>query len=247
MDQSYNRGVEEAKRIYEIIKSKKIAQRLSNENKEKLHPQPYVRIKANRAVHPVKLHIDLEKVNKCECRSFDENPCGPNSNCLNRVLYHECNPKLCPAGERCQNQMFESRLSPRLDVVYLKERGFGLVCREPINAGDFIIEYVGEIIDDNEFKQRMSQKSLDRDENFYFLSVEKDYIIDAGPKGNLARFMNHSCDPNCETQKWSVNGLNRIGLFAIKDIPAVRKFYIIIPIPIRTLYYFDIIEYGTHI
>ncbi|XP_028900380.1 nuclear receptor binding SET domain protein [Zeugodacus cucurbitae] len=220
LDQSYNRGVEEAKRIYEIIKSKKLAQRLSNENKEKLHPQPYVRIKANRAVHPVKLHIDLEKVNKCECRSYDENPCGPNSNCLNRVLYHECNPKLCPAGERCQNQMFESRLSPRLDVVYLKERGFGLVCREPINAGDFIIEYVGEIIDDNEFKQRMSQKSLDRDENFYFLSVEKDYIIDAGPKGNLARFMNHSCDPNCETQKWSVNGLNRIGLFAIKDIPA---------------------------
>ncbi|CAD6994051.1 unnamed protein product [Ceratitis capitata] len=220
LDQSYNRGVQEAKRIYEIIKSKKLAQCLTNESKEKLHPQPYVRIKANRAVHPVKLHIDLEKVNKCECRNYDEDPCGPSSNCLNRVLYHECNPKLCPAGDRCQNQMFESRLSPRLDVVYLKERGFGLICREPINAGDFIIEYVGEIIDDNEFRQRMAQKSLDRDENFYFLSVEKDYIIDAGPKGNLARFMNHSCDPNCETQKWSVNGLNRIGLFAIKDIPA---------------------------
>ncbi|XP_017481698.1 PREDICTED: probable histone-lysine N-methyltransferase Mes-4 [Rhagoletis zephyria] len=220
LDQSYNRGVEEAKRIYEIIKSKKLAQRLSNESKEKLHPQPYVRIKANRAVHPVKLHIDLDKVNKCECKTYDKDPCGPNSNCLNRVLYHECNPKVCPAGERCQNQMFESKLSPRLDVVYLKERGFGLVCREPISIGDFVIEYVGEIIDDNEFRQRMSQKSLDRDENFYFLSVEKDYIIDAGPKGNLARFMNHSCDPNCETQKWSVNGLNRIGLFAIKDIPA---------------------------
>ncbi|XP_054726099.1 nuclear receptor binding SET domain protein isoform X2 [Anastrepha obliqua] len=220
LDQSYNRGVEEAKRIYEIIKSKKLAQRLTNESKEKLHPQPYVRIKVNRAVYPVKLHIDLEKVSKCECKMDDEDPCGPNSNCLNRVLYHECNPKVCPAGERCQNQMLESRLSPRLDVVYLKERGFGLVCRQPISAGDFIIEYVGEIIDDNEFRQRMSQKSLDRDENFYFLSVEKDYIIDAGPKGNLARFMNHSCDPNCETQKWSVNGLNRIALFAIKDIPA---------------------------
>ncbi|XP_067618533.1 nuclear receptor binding SET domain protein [Eurosta solidaginis] len=220
LDYSYNKGVEEAKRIYEILKSKKLAQRLSNENKEKLHPQPYVRIKANRAVHPVKLHVDLDKVNKCECNKDDEEPCGPNSDCLNRVLYHECNPKVCPAGERCQNQMFESRLSPRLDVVFLRERGFGLVCREPIKIGEFVIEYVGEIIDDNEFKQRVSQKSLDRDENFYFLSVEKDYIIDAGPKGNLARFMNHSCDPNCETQKWSVNGLNRIGLFAIKDIPA---------------------------
>lgn len=32
--------------------------------------------------------------------------------------------------------------------------------------------------------------------------------------------MNHSCQPNCETQKWTVNGDNRVGLFAIQDIPA---------------------------
>ncbi|XP_075152198.1 nuclear receptor binding SET domain protein [Haematobia irritans] len=219
LDISYNRGVEEAKQVYEIIKAKKLQQRNLNENKEKLHPQPYVRIKANRAVPPVKLHVDIDSVSKCDCDPNDDNPCGPDTNCLNRVLYHECNPKVCPARERCQNQMFESRISPRLDVVYMKERGFGLICLEPIKAGSFVIEYVGEIINDDEFRARMAQKSLDRDENFYFLSVEKDYIIDAGPKGNLARFMNHSCDPNCETQKWSVNSLNRVGLFAIKDIP----------------------------
>jgi len=45
-------------------------------------------------------------------------------------------------------------------------------------------------------------------------------IIDAGPKGNLSRFMNNSCEPNCETQKWTVNGDLRIGLFATKNIPA---------------------------
>ncbi|XP_073818956.1 nuclear receptor binding SET domain protein [Musca autumnalis] len=219
IDKYYNAGIEEAKRIYEIVKAKKQEQSMLNENKERLHPQPYVRIKANRAVPPVKLHVDMECVSKCECDPNEENPCGPESNCLNRVLYHECNPKVCPAGERCQNQMFEARKSPRLDVVYMKERGFGLITREPIKCGSFVIEYVGEIINDDEFRARMAQKSLDRDENFYFLSVEKDYIIDAGPKGNLARFMNHSCDPNCETQKWSVNSLNRVGLFAIKDIP----------------------------
>lgn len=43
-------------------------------------------------------------------------------------------------------------------------------------------------------------------------------MIDAGPKGNSARFMNHSCSPNCETQKWTVNGDVRIGLFALCDI-----------------------------
>jgi len=45
-------------------------------------------------------------------------------------------------------------------------------------------------------------------------------IIDAGPKGNLSRFMNNSCEPNCETQKWTVNGDLRIGLFATDNIPA---------------------------
>jgi SET domain-containing protein len=47
-------------------------------------------------------------------------------------------------------------------------------------------------------------------------------VIDAGPKGNLSRYMNHSCDPNCETQRWHVNGDVRIGLFALVDIPASK-------------------------
>ena len=56
--------------------------------------------------------------------------------------------------------------------------------------------------------------------NFYFLTIDQGRVIDAGPKGNLARFANHSCDPNMETQKWVVNGDIRVGLFACKDIPA---------------------------
>ena len=36
--------------------------------------------------------------------------------------------------------------------------------------------------------------------------------------------MNHSCDPNVETQKWDVNGDIRIGLFAVTDIPAGNLF-----------------------
>jgi SET domain-containing protein len=45
-------------------------------------------------------------------------------------------------------------------------------------------------------------------------------VLDAGRMGNEARFVNHSCDPNAELQKWSVQGHLRLGIFAIKHIAA---------------------------
>ena len=52
------------------------------------------------------------------------------------------------------------------------------------------------------------------------MTMDNNRMLDAGPRGNIARFVNHSCDPNSETQKWTVNGDTRIGLFALKDLPA---------------------------
>lgn len=61
--------------------------------------------------------------------------------------------------------------------------------------------------------------------SFALFSLQ-DRIIDAGPKGNQARFMNHSCQPNCETQKWTVNGDTRVGLFALQDVPkGLKRFF----------------------
>lgn len=45
-------------------------------------------------------------------------------------------------------------------------------------------------------------------------------VVDACRRGNQARFINHSCEPNCETQKWMVKGELKIGFFATRDIPA---------------------------
>ena len=55
-------------------------------------------------------------------------------------------------------------------------------------------------------------------QNFYMMKMDAQRIIDAGPKGNLSRFMNHSCAPNLNTVKWMVNGDARVGLFAVRDI-----------------------------
>ncbi|KAH8306400.1 hypothetical protein KR018_010414 [Drosophila ironensis] len=220
LSRNYTTGVEEASRFLKILQARRQEQAIGRQNGSKLHPPPYVRIKMNKPVPPVRFSQNLEDQSACDCQPEDPHPCGPESGCLNRMLFNECDPAFCRSGPRCENQMFELRKSPRLEVNYMNTRGFGLVCREDIAEGTFVIEYVGEVINHAEFQERLVQKQRNRDENYYFLGVEKDFIIDAGPKGNLARFMNHSCDPNCETQKWTVRGVHRVGIFAIKDIPA---------------------------
>jgi SET domain-containing protein len=50
------------------------------------------------------------------------------------------------------------------------------------------------------------------------MKTSKGEVIDPTEKGNLARFINHSCEPNCITQKWNVFGEICIGIFALKDL-----------------------------
>lgn len=161
---------------------------------------------------------DDEKHNACECSKGSENPCSSDADCLNRLLMFECNSSNCPAGETCCNQRFKKREYAAAEPFNTGARGWGLRATEDIKKGAFVVEYVGELIDDEECKKRLADKAKNNDSNFYFLTIDKDRIIDAGPKGNLARFMNHCCQPNCETQKWMVNGATNIGLFAVCDI-----------------------------
>lgn len=84
--------------------------------------------------------------------------------------------------------------------------------------GGLAIEYVGEIITVEERNRRLRAKLVTGDVNFYFLDLTKGRVIDAGPSGNLARFANHSCEANCFSQKWEVDGDTRIALIAIREI-----------------------------
>jgi len=85
---------------------------------------------------------------------------------------------------------------------------------DDIKAGQFVIEYVGEVISIDDVSERMANAR-----HFYFLTIDSNEGIDASQKGNIARFINHSCDPNCQTQKWWVQGETCVGIFAMRDIP----------------------------
>ena len=54
--------------------------------------------------------------------------------------------------------------------------------------------------------------------HMYYMSLAPDQLIDATDKGNASRFINHSCDPNCEIQKWATGGTYSVGIFAVRDI-----------------------------
>lgn len=97
-------------------------------------------------------------------------------------------------------------------------KGWGLFAGQFIPKGSFITQYVGEIyaIDSKYGKSKLREY---KDKTCtYLMSISKSEVIDPTIKGNIARFINHSCDPNCETQKWHVLGEVCVGVFAIKDI-----------------------------
>lgn len=177
-------------------------------------------IKQNKPINNVQQSIPEDKqVSLCECKPDGDVLCGTDD-CLNRIMMLECNPQTCPVGDKCKNQRFKKRLYPVCVPFKTDLAGWGLRTTQDIKKGDFVMEYVGELIDEAECNRRMDQKIDNGDTTFYFLTIDKNRIIDAGPSANLARFMNHSCDPNCETQKWIVNEQTKVGLFALTDICA---------------------------
>lgn len=56
-----------------------------------------------------------------------------------------------------------------------------------IILGSFVIEYVGDIIDEEEFERRCTEMHKRNEQNYYFLTIDNYRMIDAGPRGNLSR------------------------------------------------------------
>ncbi|KAF3053634.1 histone methyltransferase set2 [Didymella keratinophila] len=162
---------------------------------------------------------------ECDCsEEWDpatkrNNACGEDSDCINRATKMECVGD-CSCGRKCQNQRFLRKQYADVTVIKTEKKGFGLRANKNLVQGDFIFEYIGEVIDEKTFRRRMIQYDQEGIKHFYFMSLNKGEFVDATKKGNLGRFCNHSCNPNCFVDKWVVGDKLRMGIFAERKIKA---------------------------
>src|SRR5215469_11935578 len=106
-----------------------------------------------------------------------------------------------------------SSAPPPLEVRNSALHGLGVFARERIARGTRIIEYLGERVSHAEADRRYDGKDPHDNHTFLFI-VDTRTVIDAGVNGNEARFVNHACEPNCE----SVIERRRVFIDALRDI-----------------------------
>ncbi|KAL1306579.1 hypothetical protein AAFC00_005263 [Neodothiora populina] len=164
-----------------------------------------------------------EQALECDCaeewdsKTRINHACGEDSDCINRATKMECSGD-CGCGADCQNQRFQQKRFADVSVIKTEKKGFGLRANTDLKSNDFIFEYIGEVIPEPVFRRRMHQYDQEGIKHFYFMSLTKSEFVDATKKGNLGRFCNHSCNPNCFVDKWVVGDKLRMGIFAERDI-----------------------------
>jgi uncharacterized protein len=102
---------------------------------------------------------------------------------------------------------------PLYEVRRSGVHGLGVFALRRIRKGTRIVEYLGDRISHKEADRRYDDHD-ENDNHTFLFSVDRGLVIDAGVNGNDARFINHSCDPNCE----SAIEHRRVFIDAIRDI-----------------------------
>lgn len=154
------------------------------------------------------------------------------------IHYHPKNGSVAYSSRenRQQNRSFRKQLSminPKHDLFTansLKQRkkpvqyrksmihGMGLFSMGPIEAGDFIIEYIGELIRGAVATTRQEKYTRRGMGDSYLFRLSNGMVVDATHRGCIARFINHSCDPNVIAKIISVDGADKIVFYSKKNI-----------------------------
>ncbi|XP_015269182.1 PREDICTED: histone-lysine N-methyltransferase 2A [Gekko japonicus] len=95
--------------------------------------------------------------------------------------------------------------------------GRGLFCKRNIDAGEMVIEYAGNVIRSILTDKR--EKYYDgKGIGCYMFRIDDSEVVDATMHGNAARFINHSCEPNCYSRVINIDGQKHIVIFAVRKI-----------------------------
>jgi len=97
---------------------------------------------------------------------------------------------------------------------------WGVFADEDIKEGEMLVEYRGEIIGNSVAEKRETEYEDAKIGSDYMFRVDGLSVCDATKQGNVARFINASCDPNCYTKIISIDGTKRIAVYAKRDIAA---------------------------
>jgi hypothetical protein len=120
----------------------------------------------------------------------------------------------CPMGRFCWNNSFRMRKWKKVDVFEAGEViGRGLKSSERIQKDEFVIELQGSAV-----KREQATVEQGRGHHHYTMALNGDTIIDASKVKCNAKYINHSCNPNCCVQLWDVSGTTRAGIFTLQDI-----------------------------
>jgi SET domain-containing protein len=115
-------------------------------------------------------------------------------------------------GNRARNDG-PRNTGPRIVVRKSGIHGRGVYATRLLREDETVCEYKGEIISEAEVARRYPENMEGLNHTFIF-GIEHDHNIDGGSKGNIARWINHSCDPNCDT----FDKDKRMFIRAIRDI-----------------------------